>query len=131
MWFQKSRENWVRLGDRNTKFFHTQMVVRRKRNKIHGLFVGDNIWCTDLDALKEEAQQFFTNHFSVDVQVSRNYILENQTPSIDMEDRLELVQPVTLEEVRRAVMGMHSFKAPEADGLQAFFFKQYWHILGP
>jgi len=23
LWYQKSRENWVKLGDRNTSFFHT------------------------------------------------------------------------------------------------------------
>ncbi|XP_057426143.1 uncharacterized protein LOC130719539 [Lotus japonicus] len=50
-WFQKSREKWVKFGDRNTRFFHTQTVVRRKRNKIHGLYVGDE-WCTDSEALK-------------------------------------------------------------------------------
>ncbi|XP_019433194.1 PREDICTED: uncharacterized protein LOC109340077 [Lupinus angustifolius] len=37
LWYQKSRENWVQFGDRNTKFFHMQTIVRRKRNKIHGL----------------------------------------------------------------------------------------------
>nr|KYP37749.1 hypothetical protein KK1_041039 [Cajanus cajan] len=41
IWFQKSREQWVRFGDRNTKFFHTQTLVRRKRNKIHGLYLND------------------------------------------------------------------------------------------
>lgn len=39
MWFQKSRENWIKLGSRNTAFFHAQTVVRRKRNKIHGLHI--------------------------------------------------------------------------------------------
>lgn len=63
--------------------------------------------------------------------MTRNYFLENRTPTIAKEDRIELVQSVTLEEVCRAVMSMHSFKAPGADGFQAFFFKQYWHILGP
>jgi hypothetical protein len=30
LWYQKLRENWVKLGDRNTSFFHTQTLVRRK-----------------------------------------------------------------------------------------------------
>lgn len=47
LWYQKSRENWVHFGDRNTKFFHAQTIVRRKRNKIHGLYVEDGTWCTD------------------------------------------------------------------------------------
>ena len=36
-WYQKYRENYVHLGDWNTRFFHTQMIVKRKRNRIHGL----------------------------------------------------------------------------------------------
>ena len=39
--FQKSNEKWVHFGDRNTSFFHTQTIVRRKRNKIEGLFLSD------------------------------------------------------------------------------------------
>jgi hypothetical protein len=37
LWYQKSREKWVKFGDRNNKFFHTQTIIRRKRNKIQGL----------------------------------------------------------------------------------------------
>ncbi|XP_019459941.1 PREDICTED: uncharacterized protein LOC109359701 [Lupinus angustifolius] len=55
LWFQKSREKWVRFGDRNTKFFHTQTIVRRKRNKIHGLFHGDGSWSSDPVKLRDEA----------------------------------------------------------------------------
>ena len=43
LWFQKSREQWVKFGDRNTKFFHVQTLVRRKHNKIHGLFLKDDV----------------------------------------------------------------------------------------
>ena len=47
LWYQKSRERWVKLGDRNTSFFHSQTIVRRKRNRIHGLFLDDGRWITD------------------------------------------------------------------------------------
>lgn len=30
----KSRYNWLIQGDRNTTFFHTSALVRRKRNRI-------------------------------------------------------------------------------------------------
>ncbi|XP_057426304.1 uncharacterized protein LOC130719710 [Lotus japonicus] len=86
-WYQKSREKWVRLGDRNTKFFHTQKVTR-------------------------------------------NHVMEIRTPSIYVEERAKLINPVSLEEVRSAVMAMQPFKAPGPDGFQEFFYKQFWSIVG-
>nr|XP_029143833.1 uncharacterized protein LOC114924217 [Arachis hypogaea] len=40
-----------------------------------------------------------------------------------------LVEPVTSEEVKRAVMTMSSFKAPGPDGFQAIFYKEFWDSL--
>ena len=59
MWYQESRERWVCFGDRNTRFFHTQTIVRRKRNKIHGLFIDNGVWCTEQEELQGEAHDFF------------------------------------------------------------------------
>lgn len=130
LWFQKSRERWVRFGDRNTKFFHAQTIVRRKRNKIHGLYLSDGTWSTDQDQLKIEAQAYFNNIFSRDMQTTRNQIMETMVPHITEEGINTLLAPVTKEEVRRAVMAMHPFKAPGPDGFQNFFYKQYWHVVG-
>ena len=33
-WSVKSRYNWLIQGDRNTNFFHTSALIRRKRNRI-------------------------------------------------------------------------------------------------
>ena len=41
LWYHKSRDQWVRYGDRNTSFFHMQTIIRRKSNKVHGLLVSD------------------------------------------------------------------------------------------
>ncbi|XVF47014.1 hypothetical protein PTKIN_Ptkin03bG0075000 [Pterospermum kingtungense] len=36
-WFQRSREEWIRFGDLNTKFYHASIVVKRSRNTIQAL----------------------------------------------------------------------------------------------
>ena len=37
-WYQKSRENWVKFGDKNSSFFHAQTIIRRNKKKIE--FIG-------------------------------------------------------------------------------------------
>lgn len=61
MWYQKSHEKWIKLGSCNTVFFHAYTVIRRKRNKIHGLSLPSGNWCTDPNILKSEAVIFFKN----------------------------------------------------------------------
>ncbi|KAL8151698.1 hypothetical protein V2J09_021506 [Rumex salicifolius] len=43
LWFQKSRERWVAQGDRNTRYFHTNTIIRRRRNRISSLRDGQFI----------------------------------------------------------------------------------------
>jgi len=38
---QKSRESWLRLGDRNTKFFYNACKVRIHKNQLNHLFTND------------------------------------------------------------------------------------------
>lgn len=37
LWIQKFRIDWLRLGDRNTLFFHMSTLVRRRRNRVEML----------------------------------------------------------------------------------------------
>lgn len=56
--YQKSRKNWVKFGNKNTKFFHTQTIIQRRRNKITGLDIGGN-WRTNEGVLKMEKLNLF------------------------------------------------------------------------
>lgn len=35
MWQQRSKVQWMRLGDRNTKYFHLKALERKKENAIN------------------------------------------------------------------------------------------------
>ncbi|GAU10788.1 hypothetical protein TSUD_424840, partial [Trifolium subterraneum] len=130
-WYQKAREDWIKLGDRNTKFFHTKTVIRRKRNRIHGLHLRNGIWCTDNDMLQEEAQNYFKHLFcSLNSNDLGGMIDNPQGPTLNEDACHSLTKHITKEEVTQALNQMHPFKAPSPDDFQGIFFKQYWHIIG-
>lgn len=59
LWHQKSRSEWVNLGDRNTSFFHMRTIRRRKRNRIELLQNEDGKWVDDQSRLKKMAVSFY------------------------------------------------------------------------
>lgn len=129
LWFQKSHEKWIWLGSRNTKFFHAQIVVRRKRNKIHGLQLPSGEWCTEPNILQEEAVKFFKNLFCTKEALQQSSCNTNITPLCDA-GKVALTQPVTKKEVHRALMSMKSYKAPGPDGFQPIFYKMFSEDVG-
>ncbi|PNX83979.1 ribonuclease H, partial [Trifolium pratense] len=125
----KSREQWIKLGSKNTSFFHAQSVIRRKRNKIHGIKLPSGDWCTDPDIMKAEALNFFKDLFCTRQQVC-NSSNEDDVATLDDFAIAELVKPVSKKEVHDALMNMKSYKAPGPDGFQPIFFKLFWDVVG-
>ncbi|KAA3462709.1 reverse transcriptase [Gossypium australe] len=59
LWKQKVRYDWWKLGDRNTKFFHTRTLHRRKNNRITAIRNADGNWIYDPEDIEGEANEFF------------------------------------------------------------------------
>ncbi|XP_074287770.1 uncharacterized protein LOC141612921 [Silene latifolia] len=53
LWYQKSRMNFIRDGDRNTSYFHVSTLIRRWRNRITSLKKENGEWATEPSEVKE------------------------------------------------------------------------------
>ena len=130
MWRQKSRETWLKDGDRNSKFFHMSTVIRRRKNSIDTIRGDDGEWIVKISEIREFAVQKFNHLFTSDT-VSFPSDLDNLiTPAItDLENSSLCLIPSPIE-IRDAMFSMHSLKSPGPDGLPPLFYKKYWAVVG-
>ncbi|KAA3479421.1 putative Transposon TX1 [Gossypium australe] len=82
LWRQKSGVEWIQQGDRNTKYFHTKILRRRKFNKIFALKV-DGEWCFDDGVLQREMILFSKTLYSLNDQRHVLFPLHGLFPRID------------------------------------------------
>lgn len=131
IWFQKSREKWIVEGDRNTKFFHTSTIIRRRRNMIEMLKNDEGSWVTNAQDLEKIAVEYYKRLYSLE---DVDLVVETLPPrgfmNLSREDDIEMSKPFSALEVERAVRSMGSFKAPGPDGFQPVFYQQCWEVVG-
>lgn len=123
LWYQKSRTRWIEFGDRNTKFFHTSTIVRRKRNHIKTLKLDNGEWSSDQESIQNHVISYFKDLFSAPTDCN-NYVSSNCFPALSVEDAESLCRPVTMAETWGAVKSMADLKAPGPDGFHAIFIKK-------
>ena len=63
VWQQKSRVQWCKFGDKNTRFFHLAATIRQKRNQILSLEVDGKMLSNPVD-MKIDVFNFFHKLYS-------------------------------------------------------------------
>lgn len=129
LWKQKSRESWLNHEDKNTRYFHTTTMVRRKRNKIEALSDDDGNLVTDPETLKAMAVNYFRSLYAHS-EGGSPYNTGLTFPRLSSETIHNIVRPLDAEEIKNAVFGMGALKAPGPDGLNPLFFQSQWNIVG-
>lgn len=67
-WFQRTRANWLKNGDRNASFFFQNYATRRKKkNTIKGLVDDNGVLQEDGEVMGNIIQGYFQNLFSSEV----------------------------------------------------------------
>ena len=125
---QKSRVQWLKLGDQNTNYFHKEVKARNARNAIKIITSGNGCRIEDSVAIKEEAVRYFKDILCVDGPRSAEYSTDGFVWS---QQHLNILNgEISHEEVKMAMFSIDDNKAPGPDGFSARFFKATWSIIG-
>ncbi|XP_050222539.1 uncharacterized protein LOC126672629 [Mercurialis annua] len=109
---QKSRANWIKLGDLNSKFFHKSLLQRQARKKIN--------------IIKDE----IIRHFEAFIGTRSNNwnhvdsLLLMEGIVLDDSDRAELAKEVSPKEVKAVIFSINEDKTPGPDGYTSAFSRK-------
>lgn len=126
-WKQRSRVQWLRAEDANTKFFHLRASCRRSKNFISYLLDGNELLTAPV-SIANHLLSFFQNQLGVEQ--SSNTTID--FPEIFGDERVDLSplhSTFTMEEVKKTVFSCAPKKAPGPDSFLMLFYHRFWSIL--
>ncbi|XP_028801035.1 uncharacterized protein LOC114756538 [Neltuma alba] len=130
LWFQKSRGRWIDQGDRNTRYYHTKTLIRRRKNKIKMLKDSEGKWVEEESQIVNLFQDFYASLFREEI-VDRGWIATNQGwGSVNSSVLSRMGRRISREEVKTAFFQMGGLKALGEDGFPVVFYHHNWHIMG-
>jgi len=111
-------------GDRNTKYYHSKTIVRRRHNKIISLRNDDRAWVDDPESLRDLVCNFYINLFKEDEDVREPIISWNTYPTNLETHQNTLGVMIQFVECKKALFDMGPLKSPGEDGYSALFFQK-------
>lgn len=134
MWKQRAKQQWLREGDRNTRFFQAAVKHRRNKNKIIALKNSIGDWHTSQCDMNGIIESYFHDLFRGqdrdDTHKAAHSFLTNvNLPKLSSEQFDSLILPITKMEVETAIFQMDGNKAPSPDGFPISFFQHYWQLV--
>ena len=95
------------LGDRNTKYFHTRALERRKRNTINNIMDENGNWSYSINGIAKVAVSYFKNLYITSYPTSIPEVLDTIPTQVTASMYRFLIQEFTREEVEAALKQMH------------------------
>ncbi|KAH7866207.1 hypothetical protein Vadar_017075 [Vaccinium darrowii] len=130
---QKSRIQWLKLGDQCTSYFFKSISQNRNRNKINSLALPNGTITNDPIEVRSTFVDFYTSllgtvHSSDYPGSSR--VNQLVTAKLLDSQRDAMISEISNQEIKETFMSLNPNKAPGPDGYNAGFFQKSWSVVG-
>ncbi|KAL0298520.1 UNVERIFIED_CONTAM: putative mitochondrial protein [Sesamum radiatum] len=130
-WKQRSKDMWLKKGDRNSSFFHAEASRRHQTNSIRKLCNPDGSWTETVEGVQRCILEYFQGVFTSssprpdDIQSGTEFL----PTAVNAEMAEDLLRPYTETEVIKALFGMSPLKSLGPDGMPSIFYQKFWHVV--
>ncbi|GMI66193.1 hypothetical protein HRI_000288600 [Hibiscus trionum] len=128
-WHQISRVNWLKWGDKNTKFFHATTIQHRRANSIVKIKHENGSWLEEPEEIATYLLQHFQQVFMKDHSIDTCQLKDIIPRVVTTEMNTTLCKPIDEEEIKKAVFDMGATKAPGPDGFPSCFYQTFWNTV--
>lgn len=133
MLVQQSKATWLRLGDSNTKYFHSVLKQKRLKQIITQLQDENMQVHTQSEQIAGIFVRYFSNLLREKGDGGRqkaDEIFLKGGHTLTVQQQMSLLEPVTTKEVKEAVFSIKITKSAGPDGYSSGFFRDAWNIVG-
>jgi exonuclease III len=130
----RSKADWAEHGEKNTKFFLNLEKRNHDMKCITKLIDDEQQVIDNADKILEYEEQFYKDLYSNKVQLvdptereqAANTFKDDTLPKISEPDKTLCEQPITMEEIGKALKQLENGKSPGSDGFTTDFYKFFW-----
>lgn len=129
-WRQRAKAEWLKNGDRNTKFYHACANHWKKSNQIFSIKDEEGVLWESPEEVGQAFVDYFSGLFSAGLAGNLEPCLQQFEGRVSLSMNDELLKLFLREEVEQALYQMAPLKAPGPDGFSAGFFQTHWETTG-